>query len=300
VSTIVVLGGAGVVGRWAGAHLAAPADTTMTVDLVGEVDLLADVTEPTGPLAKILGDADAVVLALPEDVAAACLDWLPDTAAPEAIVLPTCSVQAPVFGRAARVRMSQQLVGVNPMFSPTLPSAGRPVALISTEHREPPDWVAARLTSAGMTVTGMTPEEHDATMSYLQALPHAAVLGFVAALATAPIDAERLMALAPPPARTLVALACRILTAPAEIYWDIQYANPAAHARRTELRQAIEDLDGAVAERRPEDFRAMLDDAARWLGPYLANGAEHCRTIFRSPRPDDGSPAEAGARMENR
>ena len=196
------------------------------------------------------------------------------------MLLPTCSVQLPFFARAAELRVRQPLLGVNPMFSPTLPSAGRPVVLITRESGDPAGVVPDRLAVGGMTVVRMTAAEHDATMSYVQALPHAAVLGFAMALVGAPVDAARLLAVAPPPARTLIALASRILTGRPEVYWDIQHANAVAAARRTELVSSVAHLDKAAASGDAAEFRATLDSIADWLGPQLAQGAQDCRVIF--------------------
>lgn len=284
-SAIVVLGGAGAVGRWAAEHLAAasetgPADTVLTVDQLGDVSLRGDVRQPGEALLNAVARANIVVLALPEDVALDCLAWLPEAAPRSAMLLPTCSVQAPFFARAAEAGVLQPLLGVNPMFSPTLPSAGRPVVLVTRESGDPTGPVPDRLTAAGMTVVRMTATEHDATMSYVQALPHAAVLGFAMALAGAPVDAARLMAVAPPPARTLIALASRILTGKPEVYWDIQHANAVAAARRTELVDSVAHLDKSAASGDAAGFQSTLDSIAHWLGPQLSRGAQDCRVIF--------------------
>lgn len=287
-SIFAVLGGAGVVGRWITGQLATPADVAITVDLVGAVDLHADATNPTPQLTNAIADADVVVLALPANVVSICLDWLPGIVRPTASLLTTCSVQAPVFAKAEQIGVKQLLTGINPTFSPTLTSAGRAVALIAREHCEVPGWLPARLYGAGMSVVEMTPGEHDETMSYLQALPHAAVLGFITALAGAPIDADRLLALAPPPVRSLVALACRILTSPTETYWEIQHANAEAVQRRSDLRKALDQLDATVSNNHPHQFKAALDLAATWLGAHLATGARQCQMMFELARPHSG------------
>jgi prephenate dehydrogenase len=279
-SRVVVFGAAGVVGRWARRHLAGDQDQVATVDLTGEVDHRADARAPDAKTRAAVAAADLVALALPEDVAAACIDWLPDAAPARAVVLSTCSVQRPLFDRSAKAGMPQLLIGANPMFSPTLPAAGRPVVVVAREQRDEVAAVRDRLAAAGMSVTVMTPDEHDAAMSYLQVLPHAAVLSFAGALAQAPVDVETLMAMAPPPARTLIALACRMVTAPPEVYWDIQHANPDGEQRRRELRAAIARLDTLVVAGRSADFQAALSAAADWLGPHLGVGADECRTLF--------------------
>jgi prephenate dehydrogenase len=291
---LAVLGGAGTVGGWAIEHLARPGDVVVTVDRTGEVHHSADVREPDAPTTAAVATADIVVLALPDDVAVHCLSWLGRTAPDHALILSTCSVQGPLFDRAAALGTPQKVVGAVPMFSPTLPSAGRPVVLVAAHQDTDVELVSELLTGSGMEVTVMTPEEYDGAASYLQVLAHAAVLSFLKALSQAPVDVTRLMAVAPPPARSLVALACRILTSPPEVYWDIQHDNPFGARRRQELTEALACLDEVVTEGRADDFRTELAAAADWLGPHLETGARDCRLLFRTLPTGPGGPAVRG------
>ncbi|MFJ5534784.1 prephenate dehydrogenase dimerization domain-containing protein [Streptomyces sp. NPDC093261] len=295
---VVVLGGAGVVGRWVLRSLVRHPEQVTTVDRAGQADHTADVTDPPAHVRAAVATADIVVLALPEQTAARCLDWLARTASEQAVIVSTCSVQNPLFARAREVGVPQPVLGVNPMFSPTLHSAGRPVVLIAQRPDDEVDRLRTRLEDGGMVVSVMGPEEHDTAMSLLQALPHAAVLAFAAALSEQPVDVEQLMRIAPPPARMLIALACRILTAPAEIYWDIQEANPESATRRAELLRSLSRLDSVVAGGDEDGFRTALAAAADWLGPYTETGAQECHRLFdhlrTSPanhRPEQDAPA---------
>ncbi|MEU6479359.1 prephenate dehydrogenase dimerization domain-containing protein [Streptomyces sp. NPDC047017] len=297
--SLVVLGAAGLVGGWVLRSLAGAGDRVTTVDLAGRVDLVADVTEPGEEVRAAVAAADTVVLALPEQTAAHCLDWIARTAAARTVIVTTCSVQGPVFDRARELGAGQLVLGVNPMFSPTLDSAGRPVVVVARQPDGPEvELVRARLADGGMTVSVMGPEEHDTAMSLLQTLPHAAVLAFATALPEQRVDVAALMRIAPPPARMLIALACRILTAPPEVYWDIQGANPQSAPRRAELLRSLGRLDTLVADGDEAGFRAALAAAADWLGPYTATGAQECHRLFdqlrtapADDRPGGGAPA---------
>ncbi|MGW1406744.1 prephenate dehydrogenase dimerization domain-containing protein [Streptomyces sp. NPDC002403] len=280
----VLLGAAGTVGRWYRTHLTGAADTVTTADLSAGADHDVDVRTPSAGLRSAVAAADELVLALPEDVAAACLPWLAGSARPEAVVVSTCSVQLPLFEAASELGLRPRLRGVNPMFSPTLPSMGQSVVVIAPESATDADphvtRMSARLRAGAMTVSVMSPSDHDASMSVLQALPHAAILSFVDALLAAPVDVATLMRIAPPPARTLVALACRILAAPPEIYWDIQRANAQGSARRKDLMSSLQRLDTLVDADRAAGFHTSLASAAEELGPYAAEGAQECQELF--------------------
>lgn len=296
-SAVVVLGAAGLVGRWARTHLAAAPGHVLAVDRVDAADgadgadgaggtwLRADALDPCPRLLEAVATAPAVVVALPEHEALGCLEHLVPAAGPGTVLVPTCSVQVPVFARAEQLGAVQTVVGVDPLFQPTLDPAGRPVAVVARDGADAPDWLVGRLRAGGMTVTAMTPHEHDETLAYLQALPHAAVLAFATALADAPVDVDRLMAVAPPPAATLVALACRMLTSPVEVYRDVQRAEPGGAARRRDLAAALARLDRAVADPDDAAFDDLLSATATWLGPHLHPGARHCQALFDVKRP---------------
>ncbi|MGL5857763.1 MAG: ATP-grasp domain-containing protein [Angustibacter sp.] len=280
---VLILGGAGTVGRWAAQHLAGPGDRVVTVDRGGCVDLHADVVKPDLALREAVAAAGTIVLALPEGVALGCAGWLPAAISAHAVLVSTCSVQKPLFTALSLIDPLPLLIGVNPMFSPTLDSVGRPVALIRTTPVAASESLRQCLIAGDMTVTELTPDEHDEAMSYLQVLPHAVLLAYLQALVKAPVELAILLRLAPPPARTLLALVCRILSSPPEIYWDIQHANAAGAARRQALRQALDDLDTTVAARDFGRFQATLAAASHWLGEQVSVSAQECSRLFDLP-----------------
>lgn len=277
---VLILGGAGTVGCWAARHLAAPGDQVITVDRGAGADLHADVLRPETGLRAAVGSAEMVVLALPEEVALGCAGWLATAAGEQTVLVSTCSVQQPLFTALARTGTPAPLVGVNPMFSPTLDSAGRPVALVRTAPGPVTELLRERLTTGGLVVTELTPQAHDEAMSYLQALPHAVLLAYLQALVESPVEPAVLLRLAPPPARTLLTLACRILSAPPEIYWDIQHANADGAGRRQALRRALDDLDDMVATGDFGRFRATLAVAEDRLGEQVPRSAQECHRLF--------------------
>lgn len=291
---VVVLGAAGTVGRWACAHLHVPDQELTTADLAGEVSLRGDATAPTAELRAAVAAADLLVMALPEETALRALDWVLGAARPDATVLTTCSVQEPVFRRASEAGAAQNVLGVNPMFSPSLPSDGRPVALVCADGGERrAALVEERLAAGGMVVTRLDPATHDAATSYLQVLPHAALLAFADAMSAAPAGIPTLMRLAPPPARSMMALACRVLGAPPEVYWDIQRANSQAEDRRRDFADALDRLDGLVRAGEFPDFRAALERHGQAVGDHFDTAAEECVRMFTALAPPSGHTSPA-------
>lgn len=124
--TVVVLGGAGLVGSLISRILMQYGYDIRVVDRrpseqeIGFYEV--DVTSPFSNTEHIFQGAVAVVFALPESVAIRAIPWVVGSVSSDVVFIPTCSVQEP-FYRALKDTSSQQpFVGVNPMFSPKLRS----------------------------------------------------------------------------------------------------------------------------------------------------------------------------------
>ncbi|MGN9929871.1 prephenate dehydrogenase dimerization domain-containing protein, partial [Escherichia coli] len=121
-------------------------------------------------------------------------------------------------------------------------------------------------------------QEHDRIAAAVQALPHAAVLGFGPALRALDVSAADVAAVAPPPANTLLALLARITSGTPEVYWDVQAANPGAEAARSALDEGLRRL--AEATGGSADFAALLADARAAHGPGLDHYRDTCARLF--------------------
>ncbi len=134
----MVIGDTGVVGAFLVRLLVADGHHVVVIDkraAPGE-HWVMDAAELTGQGAHLLADTDALIFALPEltalDVLARCAGhtrenfWL----------INTCSIQRPFQDLAAEICPSAVSVGINPMFSPKLDCAGRPVVVCEDGHRQ--------------------------------------------------------------------------------------------------------------------------------------------------------------------
>ncbi|PPK65668.1 prephenate dehydrogenase/arogenate dehydrogenase family protein [Actinokineospora auranticolor] len=281
----LVVGGAGAVGGLFVDLLAGTGARVVRVDTAPGPDrITGDITAPDDALAAEVAAADAVLLAVPEPVALAALEWVAAALSPGALLVDTLSVKSGYAAATADLRSDVELLGLNPMFAPALGFAGRPVAAVAPRGGPRGAALLGLVEAAGARVVPVTAERHDRLAAASQALTHAAVLSFGAALAELGVTADELATIAPPPHATLLALLARIAGGTPEVYWDVQAANPHAAAARTALAAGARAVDTAVAK--GEDaFTDLLADARAVLGSRLPEYGAHCARLFDLPRP---------------
>lgn len=272
-SAAVVIGGAGIVGTWLREVLQHAGWSVVAVDTAG-AELDADARGSDPRLRRLVAEADLVALALPEDVVLEVADSIEPLLRSDALLVSTASVQSPLFDTAAGRRRRRRLVGCNPMFRPTLSTAGRRVLLVTTADADETAALPLRdaLQSSGALVEPR-PADHDALMAVTQVLPHAALLAVASVLASSSIDPALVWRLAPPPARTVLACAARILEANPHVYADIQRADGAAEIR-ARLADGVlalgTDTTGELAER----LTALRGSLSEIVAPAAALAAE--------------------------
>lgn len=247
-----------------------------------------DVREPPGgEYARALRDADVVVLSLPEPVCLSALRHLGLQEVPRALVVDTNSVKsdlAPVWAQPGR----PPALSINPMFKPGLAIAGRPCLVVDPDQSAAGRDFTACLARWGLSVVSLPDvAAHDRLCAATQASVHAAVLAFGLALSASGSSLAEVLAVAPPPARTLLMLLARISSGAPEVYADIQAVNPFAAAARDSLRDGLGQLDGCVAA---ADFAPVFEPVADWLGASRDSLAGECERLFAQLSPvTDGS-----------
>ena len=238
----------------------------------------ADITHVHDGLATELGAADLVVLAVPEQVALAALADVADALRPGSVLAETLTVKSAI-AEAAEAISGIAVVGLNPMFAPSLGIEGRPVAAVVV-HDGP--GVAALLELIGRLgghVVSVSAETHDRLGAAAQVLTHAAVLAFGFALRDMGVDAGELRAIAPPPHAVMLGLLARICSGTPEVYWDVQAGNPYARRAREALadglRRLADVVDGGV-----DEFAAGMGELCEFLGDDLEHHLMTCVRAF--------------------
>lgn len=244
-----------------------------------------DVTAPDAAVRAAVGAADWVIACLPEPVTEACVADLLGMMAPASMLVAILSVHGPFFDRVRALGAADRVLGLNPLFAPSLDFAGQAVVAMGADRVAHAPAFLDRLRALGAHVEPMTAHEHDRHMAAVQVATHAAVLAFGRSLAALDYDVARGLHASTPPHRTLLALLGRMASGSAAVYGEIQCTNPFAQEARAALAQALAELSSA-ASRGEQDFADFFADAVRSIAPRRAELAQQCAALFaHAPRP---------------
>jgi prephenate dehydrogenase len=283
----VILGGQGGVGQLFAELLGDEGKVTL-VDLrastppSGTFAMVADACRPSPQLIAELADADVVIVALPEEVGAAAIEAAAAHLPRGALIAETLSVKSTIAGPLATAaeRHGLEALGVNPMFAPDLGFPGRPVLVSEVRGGSRCRRLGMLIEERGGRLVRISIPEHDRLTASLQVATHASLLAFGLASKALGADVATLVAAAPPPHRTLLALLARIITGTPEVYRDIQAAHPYAHEARRAVSDAITQLDDAATSTSAARFEEILAELAEWLGPERERLAGDCAELF--------------------
>lgn len=262
-------------GRMLRRELASRLGSVVSIDLRQGVET-ADVTCPGALEQEHLASAGTVILAVPEPVAIEALGALTPLLRPDALLVETLSVKSRFADSLGRLRPRFEVIGINPMFGPSLEMHGRAVAVIPYSAGERARRFTTMLSEKGAHLVELSPGAHDQATVMLQALPHLLILAYTRAVRGSGVDFSEIVELAPPPASALLALAARIADGNPHVYGEIQGANPHAAAGRAALAEELRRLSEACTD--PAALQAILEDVEAGLDgsrePLLA-AADH-------------------------
>jgi prephenate dehydrogenase len=244
----------------------------------------SDITVIESRLEVELRRADLVVLAIPEQAALAAVAGVARALRPGALLADTLSVKSRIVAALGAHAGHLEVLGLNPMFAPSLGMDGRTVAAVISQDGPRVQQLLALLHERGGQVVTLDAQRHDELTSVTQALTHAAVLAFGIALLELDVDVCDIGELATPPHLTLLALLARIASGQPETYWDVQAANPHAPRARAALADAVRRLADVIDDGNEADFADIVARLRRGLGRDLPTHGELCEHIFSTLR----------------
>ena len=245
-----------------------------------------DICMPGDQSVGLIESADLVILATPEEVAIAGLRALLPRMQRGSLLVDTLSVKSRFAQALQAIGTQAELLGINPMFAPSLGFAGRSVVAVPYVAAERADAFLDFIRSQGSDVVRLSAEEHDRACAALQVATHAAVLSFGIALRAINYDLAAAARIAPPPHRTLLALLARIVSGDPEVYREIQVANPFAAEMRAQLVAAHRRLDATIDNGSAEAFNQLVVDLRSIFADAGIDYAQLCARLFDvDPRP---------------
>ncbi|HZE08365.1 MAG TPA: prephenate dehydrogenase/arogenate dehydrogenase family protein [Gemmatimonadaceae bacterium] len=259
---VLIIGGAGKMGRWFARFLNSQGFSVEIADPAGSV---GDFPHLENWRESSL-DHDIIVVAAPLRQSAAILEELA-TRSPEGIVFDVGSLKTPLRrGLRKLVDAGVRATSMHPMFGPdTELLSGRHVIFVDVGVPEATQ-VARDLFASTMVVqVEMDLDSHDRTVAYILGLSHAVNIAFLAALAESGEHAERLKRLSSTTFDAQLDVARRVAGENPHLYFEIQSLNEYGESALAGLRSAVERLSSAVASGNEAEFTSLMGRGAEYV-----------------------------------
>jgi prephenate dehydrogenase len=208
----------------------------------------------------VLGAADVVILAVPEEVARNAWAALSRHLSPGALVVDTLSVKSVICEAVRQHGPPGEFLSINPMFAPALGFPGNNVAVVKIKDGLRCASFVELLRTWGCSVTEMTAEKHDRLTAQVQVATHAALLAYGMTLRSMQYDANEAWSIVTPPHRAMLGLLARISAGAPGVYWAIQSQNPHGDNVRHAMAAHLEQLSRIVSAGDFASFKSLLAD----------------------------------------
>jgi chorismate mutase/prephenate dehydrogenase len=266
---VLVIGGAGKMGRWFARFLSSQAFTV-------------EVADPSGPLAGHVShpdwrpidlDHDIIVVAAPLGASGAILEELA-ARRPPGLVFDIGSLKSPLRrGLVALRGAGVRVTSVHPMFGPdTELLSGRHVIFVDLGV---PDATreARELFASTMAVTAeMDLESHDRTMAYVLGLSHALNIAFFTALAESGEAAPFLAKVSSTTFDAQLGVASRVAAESPHLYFEIQSLNDYGTESQAALLYAVERVRSVIRAGDEQGFVRLMERGRAYLSGRPSGG----------------------------
>ena len=259
---VLVIGGAGHMGRWFVRYLAAQ----------GFVVEIADPRDgPDGVVnhrdwRRAALDRELIILATPMPATAAILEAMA-AAPPRGVVFDIGSLKSPLRrGLHALRAAGGRVTSIHPMFGPdTELLSGRHVIFVDLGSPEATAAARALFEPTMATLVEMDLESHDRLIAYVLGLSHALNIAFFTALAESGEAAPRLATLSSTTFDAQLGVAARVAQEHPDLYFEIQALNDYGTESLAALLYAVERLRSVVRANDLDGFRGLMTRGRDYL-----------------------------------
>jgi chorismate mutase/prephenate dehydrogenase len=259
---VLVIGGAGHMGRWFVRYLGAQG---FAVEIADPSDGPAGVVNHRDWRAVTL-DHELVVLATPMPATAAILEAMA-AAPPPGVVFDVGSLKSPLRqGLRALKAAGGRVTSVHPMFGPdTELLSGRHVIFVDVGSPAATAAARALFEPTMATLVEMDLESHDRLIAYVLGLSHALNIAFFTALAESGEAAPRLATLSSTTFDAQLGVAAKVADEHPDLYFEIQTLNDYGTESLAALLYAVERLRSVVRANDLEGFRTLMTRGRSYL-----------------------------------
>ena len=260
---ILVIGGAGQMGRWLCRYFRSRGYDVVVNDASGPLEGFPFEAD----LAKAASSADVIIVSVPMSEAPHVLERLAGLQ-PKALLFDICSIKAPVEQQLRGMGASGlRVASVHPMFGPSLwplssgtilySDCGNGVAVLEAKEL---------FRASGAAAVDVSLDHHDELMSFLLGVSHLTLLAFARTVAGSPFDVAGLRRPAGTTFSRLSVAAAGLLEDPPELLRDIQALNPHTASVHRRLRDALDDWERATRDSDGKEFATMIQQVRAYLG----------------------------------
>ena len=260
---ILVVGGAGQMGRWLCRYFRSRGYQVIVNDTAGPVEDFPFESD----LAKGVLAADVVAVSVPMSV---CADVLRQIAAvkPKALVFDIASLKAPIERELRQMgRAGLRVASAHPVFGPalwplssgniTFSDCGNGVAVVETKEL---------FRASGASFVDVSLDHHDEFMAFLLGLSHLCLLTFARCVAQSPFDLAGLKRSAGTTFSRLSIAAAGLLADPPALLRDIQALNPHTPFVQRRIREVLDDWKRTTEAPDGTEFYQMIERARVYFG----------------------------------
>ena len=260
---VLVIGGAGRMGRWFADFLDAQNFRPTLADPSGKVDGYTCVDDWTE---LDLAPFYLIVVATPMKVANEILAQLAERA-PSGVVLDISSLKEPVRpGLEALIEAGVSVTSVHPMFGPDVDLlSGRHVVFVDLGDRPALDAARSLFEDTMASMVEMELEQHDRAMAFVLGLSHALNIVFGDALAQSSPSARHLDEVSSTTFSRQVGVAAEVARENPHLYSEIQALNPFTEEVLEALADSIGHLREYIDASDESGFVEMMERGRRFL-----------------------------------
>jgi chorismate mutase/prephenate dehydrogenase len=252
---VLVIGGAGKMGRWFAEFLANQGFAVEVADPSGAPPGFPHVADWRQTDLK----HDYIICATPMSATDPILRDLA-LRRPSGVVLDVGSLKSPLrSGLMALKSHGLRVTSIHPMFGPdTQLLSGRHVIFVDLGHKEALERAQELFSSTMAEQVVMSLDEHDRLIAYVLGLSHALNIAFFTALADSGEAAPRLVKLASSTFDAQLDVATRVAQESPDLYYEIQSLNDYGAESLEALAKAVERIRTAILSQDRDSFVALM------------------------------------------
>ncbi len=263
---VLVVGGAGKMGRWLGRYFLGRGHRVSSYDPAGEPSGIMPVPDLLAGVAA----ADVILVATPLSPGAEVLERILD-ARPAGLVADVFSLKSHVIeSLKAGAARGLRVASLHPLFGPDVTTlAGRVIAVLDCGNARAADEAAALFADTALTITRLPVEAHDPCMQYVLGLSHLVSILFFTTLVRGGRTYDELAALASTTFYKQARTAAEVARESPLLYHEIQRLNRHSPRLFQLVRGCLDAIEAAALDGRPDAFAELLARGRAYFPPSV-------------------------------